>query len=111
MFASIHPEAHYFCYFVVLGTAKAVMLKCLDLFIIGILLFYYFTYALALMFLTCDIDAFIFYISGYCTALLKALSFIDLKPLGVCVAKKQQSDEKLYKSENKQRLIMKWQPR
>ena len=60
MFASIHPETHYFCYFVVLGTAKAVMLKCLDLFILGILLFYYFEYSQAAMFLTFDIDLFIF---------------------------------------------------
>ena len=60
MFASIHPKAHYFCYFVVLGTAKAVMLKCLYLFILGILLFYYFEYSQAVMFLTFDIDLFIF---------------------------------------------------
>ena len=60
MFASIHPEAHYFCYFVVLGTVKAVMLKCLDLFILSILLFYYFAYSQAVMFLKFDIDVFIF---------------------------------------------------
>ena len=60
MFASIHPEEHYFCYFVVLGTAKAVMLKCLDLFVLGILLFYYFAYSQAVMFLTFEIDVFIF---------------------------------------------------
>ena len=60
MFASIHPEAHDFCYFVVLGTAKAVMLKCLNLFILGILLFYYFAYSQAVIFLTFDIDVFIF---------------------------------------------------
>ena len=60
MFASIHPEAHYLCYFAVLGTAKTVMLKCLDLFILGILLFYYFAYSQAVMFSTFDIDVFIF---------------------------------------------------
>ena len=60
MFASIHLETHYFCYFVVLGTAKAVMLKYLDLFILGILLFYYFTYSQAVIFLPFDIDFFIF---------------------------------------------------
>ena len=54
---------------------------------------------------------FYFYISRYCTALLKAVSFIDLNPLGACIAEKQQSDEKLSKSENKQSLIMRWQPR
>ena len=54
---------------------------------------------------------FYFYISRYCTALLKAVSFIDLNPFGACVVKKQQSDEKLSKSENKQSLIMRWQPR
>ena len=42
-----------------------------------------------------------FYISGYCTALLNAVSFIDLKPLGACVEEKQQSREKLSKSESK----------
>ena len=56
MFASIHPEAHYFCYFVVLGTAKAVMLKCLDF----RHLVYYFAYSQAVMFLTFNIDIFIF---------------------------------------------------
>ena len=60
MFVSIHSEAHYFCYFVVLGTAKAVMLKCLDLFILDILLFYYFLYSQAVTFSTFDIDVFIF---------------------------------------------------
>ena len=59
MFASIHPEIHYFCYFLVLGTAKAVMLKCLDLFILSNLLFYYFAYSQAAMFLTFDIDVFL----------------------------------------------------
>ena len=54
---------------------------------------------------------FYFYISRYCTALLKAVSFIDRNPLGPCVAEKQQSDERLSKSENKQSLIMRWQPR
>ena len=56
MIASIHPETHCFCYFVVLGT---VMLKCLDVFILGISLFY-FAYSKAVMFLTFDIDVFIF---------------------------------------------------
>ena len=60
MFASIHPEALYFSYFVALGTGKAVMLKCLDLSILGILVFYYFAYSQAVMFLTFDIDVFIF---------------------------------------------------
>ena len=87
------PLYLYFRYFVVLGTAKAVMLECLDLFILGILLLYYFAYSQAVMFLTCR--CFYFYVSRYCTALLKALSFIDLKPLGACVAEKQQSDEKV----------------
>ena len=54
---------------------------------------------------------FYFYISIYCTALLKAVSFADLNPLGACIAEKQQSDEKLSKRENKQRLIMWRQPR
>ena len=49
---------------------------------------------------------FYFYISRYCTALLKAVGFIDLNPLGACVAEKQQSDEKPSKSEKKQSLIM-----
>ena len=53
-----------------------------------------------------EILFFYFYISRCCTALLKALSFIDLKPLGACLAEKQQSDEKLSKSENKENLIM-----
>ena len=39
---------------------------------------------------------FYFYISRYCTALLKAVSFIDLNQLGACVLEKQQSDEKLF---------------
>ena len=60
MFAFLHPEAHYFCYFVVLGTAKAVMLKCLDLFILGILLFNYFAYSQAVVFSTFDLEVFIF---------------------------------------------------
>ena len=60
MFASIHLETHYFCYFVVLATAKAVMLKCLDLFILGILLFSYVTYSQAVMFLPFDIYFFLF---------------------------------------------------
>ena len=47
--------------------------------------------AKAVMVLTFD-RCFYFYI--YCTGLLKAVSFIDLKPLGECVAKKKQSDEK-----------------
>ena len=60
MFVSIHPEAHCFCYFAVLGTAKTVMGKCLDLFILGILLFHYFVYSQAVIFLTFDIEVFIF---------------------------------------------------
>ena len=60
MFASIDPEAHCFCYFVDLGTAKAVMQKCLNLFILYILLFYYFAYSQTSMFLTFDIDVFVF---------------------------------------------------
>ena len=67
--------------------------------------------AKAVMFLTFDIDVFILYISGYCTALLKAVSFIPLNPLGAYIAEKQQSHQKLSKSENKQSLIMRWQPR
>ena len=39
------------------------------------------------------------------------MSFIHLKALGACVAEKQQSDKNLSKSENKQSLIMSWQPR
>ena len=54
---------------------------------------------------------FLFYIFRYCTALLKAMSFIDLNPLAACVAEKQQIDEKLSKSENKKSLIMSCQPR
>ena len=53
---------------------------------------------------------FYFYISRYCTALLKAMSFIDLNPLGACIAEKQQSDEKLSKKEIKESLIKWWQP-
>ena len=54
---------------------------------------------------TFDIDAFIFrYLDT--AALLKAVSFIDLNPLGACVAEKQRSDKKLSKGENKQSLIM-----
>ena len=41
----------------------------------------------------------------------EALSFIDLNPLGACIVEKQQSGEKLSKRENKQSLIMWWQPR
>ena len=64
----------------------------------------------AVMFLTFDIDVFIFtYLDT--TALWKAVSFIDLNPLGACIAEKQQSDENFSKSENKQSLIMWWQPR
>ena len=66
--------------------------------------------AKAVMFLTFDL-CFYFYISRYCTALPKAVSFINLNPLGACVAGKQQSDEKLCKSENNQSLIIRWQPR
>ena len=54
---------------------------------------------------------FYFYISRYFTALLKAVSFIDVNPLCAFVAEKQQSNKKLSKSENKQSLIMRWQPR
>ena len=36
---------------------------------------------------------------------------MDVKPLGACIAEKQQSDKKLSRSENKQSLIMSWQPR
>ena len=60
MFPSIHPEVHCFCYFVVLGTAKTVMRKCLDLFILDNLLFHYLVYSQAVIFLTFDIDVFIF---------------------------------------------------
>ena len=56
-------------------------------------------------------SCFYFYIFIYCTALLKAVSFVDLNPLGACIAEKQQSDEKLSKRGNKQRLIMWRQPR
>ena len=51
-------------------------------------------------------SCFYFYISRYCTALLKAVNFIDLNPLGACIAEKEQSDEKISQSENKQSLIM-----
>ena len=54
---------------------------------------------------------FYFYISRYCTALLKAVKFIDLNPFGACIAEKQHSNKKFSKSENKQSLIMWWQPR
>ena len=54
---------------------------------------------------------FYFYISRYFTALLKAVNFIDVNPLCAFVAEKQQSNKKLSKSENKQSLIMRWQPR
>ena len=57
-----------------------------------------------LLFLTFDIDVSMF-------ANLDTMSFIDLNPLAACVAEKQQSDGKLFKSENKQILIMRWQPR
>ena len=40
---------------------------------------------------------FYFYISRYCAALLKAVSFIDPNPLGACIAEKQESYEKLSK--------------
>ena len=64
----------------------------------------------AVMFLTFDIDVFIFtYLDT--TALRKAVSFIDLNSLGACIAEKQQSDKNFSKSENKQSLIMWWQPR
>ena len=39
--------------------------------------------------------------SRYCTGLL---SFVDLNPIGACVAEEQQSDKKLSKSESKQSL-------
>ena len=55
-------------------------------------------------FLTFDIDVFMF-------ANLDTVRFTDLNPLAACIAEKQQSDEKLFKSENKQILIMRWQPR
>ena len=43
---------------------------------------------------------------------MKAVSFIDLNPSGDCAAEKQENDKKkLSKSENKQSLIMRWQPR
>ena len=54
--------------------------------------------------LTFDIDVFMF-------TNLDAVTFIDLNSLGVCVVEKQQSDEKLFKSENKKILIMTWQSR
>ena len=47
------------------------------------------------VFLTFDIDVFMF-------TNLDTGSFIDLNPSGACVAEKQQSDEELSKSENKQ---------
>ena len=40
-----------------------------------------------------------------------SVSFTDLNPLGACIAEKQQSDEKFFKSENKMILVMRWQPR
>ena len=48
-----------------------------------------------LFFLTFDINVFMF-------TNLDTGSFIDLNPLGAWVAEKQQSDEELSKSENKQ---------
>ena len=48
-----------------------------------------------LFFLTFDIDVFVF-------TNLDTGSFIDLNPLGAWVTEKQQSDEELSKSENKQ---------
>ena len=54
--------------------------------------------------LTFDVDVFMF-------TNLDTVSFIGLNSLGACVAEKQQSDEKLFRSENKQILIMRWQPR
>ena len=64
----------------------------------------------AVMILTFNIEVFIFtYLDT--TALWKAVSFIDLNPLGACIAEKQQSDENFSKSEKKQSLIMWWQPR
>ena len=47
-----------------------------------------------LLFLTFDIDVFMF-------TNVDIVSFIDLNPLGTCVAEKQQTDKKLFKSENK----------
>ena len=41
--------------------------------------------------------AVIFLTFDYCTTFLKAVSFIDLNLLGVCIAEKYQSDEKLEK--------------
>ena len=49
--------------------------------------------------------------SSYCTGLLKVVIFIDLNPLGACIAEKQQNDEKLTKNENQESLILWWQPR
>ena len=59
---------------------------------------------LRLLFLTFDIDVFMF-------TNVDIVNFIDLNPLGTCVAEKQQTDKKLFKSKNKEILIMRWQPR
>ena len=47
-----------------------------------------------LFILTFDIDVFMF-------INVDIVSFIGLNPLGTCVAEKQQTDKKLFKSENK----------
>ena len=57
-----------------------------------------------LLFLTFDIDVFFY-------KFRVSVSFTDLNPLGACIAEKQQSDEKFFKSENKMILVMRWQPR
>ena len=40
---------------------------------------------------------FYFYVSRYCAALLKAVGFIDLNPIGACIVENQQSDKKSLK--------------
>ena len=60
---------------------------------------------------TAEAAMFLIFVIDVFTALLKAVSFIDLNPLGACAAEKQQSDRKLFKSENKQSVIMRWQPK
>ena len=72
---------------------------------------HYATNGKAVMPFTFDIDVFIFTYLETVKALLKAVSFIDLNPLGASIVEKQQSDRKITKCENKQSLIMRWQQR
>ena len=68
---------------------------------------HYAAIAKAVIFLTFDIDVLVLkYLDT--VQLCWKYCFMDLNSLGACIAEKQQSDEKLSKSENKQNLIMRW---